>query len=61
MTDKPTIEHRCSRSTPCCEVVERLRGADRSAAEGFVEVAAQLRETAERFAEIHHFGQDEER
>jgi hypothetical protein len=36
------------------EVVARLLAADRSQAEGFAAVAAQLRRTAQRHADVQH-------
>ena len=51
------IVKRCAAREPCCEVRDRLVAADRSELEGFVEVAAQLRTTASRFAEAHGYGQ----
>jgi hypothetical protein len=55
------IELRCQSGVACGEVVDRLRGADRSAAEGFDEIADELRRTAARFAELHAYGSDVER
>lgn len=50
------IYQRCANGAGCAEVVDRLVAADRSDADGFHEVAAQLRETAQRFAELHRHG-----
>lgn len=55
----PRIEHRCHSGVACEEVVARLEAADRSQLEGHAEVAAQLRDTAERFAMVHGYGQDQ--
>lgn len=49
---------RCRGTEACCEVLERLRAADRSRAEGFPAVADELRHTAERFATIHRAEHD---
>jgi hypothetical protein len=63
MNDPPDLwarrSNRCDGPTPCCEVLDRLRGADRSEREGFPEVASELRRTARRFFESHHEQDDE--
>lgn len=52
----PGLYQRCADGRPCCEVLERLLAADRSERVGMAAVAAQLRETAKRFAEAHGQG-----
>ena len=48
---------RCSSGQPCDEVALRLVAADKSKAEGFDDVARELREAAARFADLHDHGQ----
>ena len=50
------LEYRCQNGEPCAEVVLRLVAADKSRAEGFDDVAAELRRVAERFAMVHNHG-----
>jgi hypothetical protein len=56
-TEVSGLEVRCARGEPCPELTDRLVAADRSAVDGFPEIADVLRRAAARYAELHNYGQ----